>query len=1162
MRFRLRAVCAAVATGTVIAASVAACGPQPGGAASPASSAPAGGTTASDTSADSLPFGSVGGGFVPLAGGPVASVQVGAGQTVTVPVAGQGGVPASGASAALLAVAVTGAAASGSVTVYPAGGTQPSAPSLSWAGRDAAAGLAVSALSSAGAVAVVNSSARPVTATLGADGYWLAGDPAVAGAFGPLGGGQVARVRVGPGQAVTVPVAGQAGVPASAAAGAVVLAVEASDGWAPGQLTVSPAGPQAIEPNAPGFSSPAQISPAGLVVTALGRGGAVTVRNSSAAAVTVTVDADGYWLSGIPAAAGTFGSLWGGGVARVQVGPGHTVTVPVAGQAGVPASGAGAVALTAQTMPGQAAGSVTVSAGGAGQPAVPSLSWAAHHGASGLVVSQLGSGGTVAVHNSSAYPATVILAAAGYWLSGGRVVSDITAKPTTVTLTGSDITAVAGDPAGTQTVTLAAGVPVPPVGRVLVAPISATTPAGLLGTVTAVSGGADGTSVVTLSPATLDQAYSTFDVSTSQAVTESDVVQASGNAAGQAQTTSATQLPATATVAAARDLADQASDPGYDLSNTAFSCDGSGAGPTMSLSADLSKMSVDLSLDANPEAPDIHFLITADPVFDINFGFTGTVTCKLSAARFLEIQIPIPATPGLVVDIYPVVTLSAGGQASIQFQWAPRAAVGFDKAPGIDSEVHAFGSSGSVGINATAGADLFLGFEADLTLAGRVGVGGDLGPDLSATYDAGTGCVTVDGALKADLSASANVFVKSWTFALATGTFAARQLYSKCGGSASTSPSPSSTASSSPPSPAPSSSTPGSYDWTATAVSPPGNLGTPDILDVSCWAPSDCVATGISDDSSGNIYGELLTDSGGSWTAIQAPLPANAAGLDLVYRFEVSCPAAFQCVAAGNYTDTSGALQGFLLTDSGGSWTAQEAPLPIASANPKVSMGGLSCWAAEQCIVTGTYFPDQSGGYGVMWTDSGGTWQVANSDAGGEVSCWAPSQCMIAGDGFTTDLDGSLTNVDIPQPSPSDYLIVTGVSCQSATQCIAVGVYKDPAGNLAGLVWTDSGGTWTVAQEPEPAGVSAAGPDVILSGVSCWAASQCLAVGMYGDNSSGDLSPMLLTDSDGSWTTTAVPQPSNDASAIQALQAVSCPAPAQCVAAGDDGDIAILTGNQ
>src|SRR5580693_4628702 len=132
MRFRLRAVCAAVASGTVIAASVAACGPQPAGSASPASSASAGSTTASDTSPDSLPFGSVGGGFVPLAGGPAASVQVGAGQTVTVPVSGHGGGPTSAVGAVALAVAVTSGRQGGSVTVYPAGGSLPDVPSLSW----------------------------------------------------------------------------------------------------------------------------------------------------------------------------------------------------------------------------------------------------------------------------------------------------------------------------------------------------------------------------------------------------------------------------------------------------------------------------------------------------------------------------------------------------------------------------------------------------------------------------------------------------------------------------------------------------------------------------------------------------------------------------------------------------------------------------------------------------------------------------------------------------------------------------------------------------------------------------------------------------------------------------------------------------------------------
>ena len=62
------------------------------------------------------------------------------------------------------------------------------------------------------------------------------------------------------------------------------------------------------------------------------------------------------------------------------------------------------------------------------------------------------------------------------------------------------------------------------------------------------------------------------------------------------------------------------------------------------------------------------------------------------------------------------------------------AALGFDKGPGIDSESHGFGSSAKVGINATAGADLFLGLDAEITLAGKIGVGGDLGRRSARAY--------------------------------------------------------------------------------------------------------------------------------------------------------------------------------------------------------------------------------------------------------------------------------------------------------------------------------------------------------------------------------------------------------------------------------------------
>jgi hypothetical protein len=137
---------------------------------------------------------------------------------------------------------------------------------------------------------VHNSSAGPVTVTLDADGYWLAGAPAVAGAFGPLAGGQVASVLVGGGQTVTVPVAGQAGVPASGA-GAVALAVGTAGGGTPGRVSVYPAGGGG--PAEPGLSGPGLSGP-GPGLAALNAGGDAQVTSISCASAG-NCSAGGYY---------------------------------------------------------------------------------------------------------------------------------------------------------------------------------------------------------------------------------------------------------------------------------------------------------------------------------------------------------------------------------------------------------------------------------------------------------------------------------------------------------------------------------------------------------------------------------------------------------------------------------------------------------------------------------------------------------------------------------------------------------------------------------------------------------------------------------------------------------------------------------------------------
>jgi hypothetical protein len=74
--------------------------------------------------------------FDTRAGQPAAGPKgfVGAGQSITVAVAGAVGVPASGAAAAVLNLTATGAADIGYVTGWPTGGTRPLASNINLSG--------------------------------------------------------------------------------------------------------------------------------------------------------------------------------------------------------------------------------------------------------------------------------------------------------------------------------------------------------------------------------------------------------------------------------------------------------------------------------------------------------------------------------------------------------------------------------------------------------------------------------------------------------------------------------------------------------------------------------------------------------------------------------------------------------------------------------------------------------------------------------------------------------------------------------------------------------------------------------------------------------------------------------------------------------------------
>jgi hypothetical protein len=140
------------------------------------------------------------------------------------------------------------------------------------------------------------------------------------------------------------------------------------------------------------------------------------------------------------------------------------------------------------------------------------------------------------------------------------------------------------------------------------------------------------------------------------------------------------------------------------------------------------------------------------------------------------------------------------------------------------------------------------------------------------------------------------------------------------------------------------------------------------------------------------------------------------------------------------------------------------------------------------------------------------------------ISCASPTACLAVG--LNTDSSGRPTTpaaealhgtawrpVAVKAPKGAVTAILTGVSCKAATYCLAVGTWDDKAGNARPAAWTWNGTALTpVAAPPMP---SDSELDV-LSAVSCVAVKSCVAIGSA-FASSGDTLQLVWTWNGKSW---------------------------------------------
>ncbi len=253
-------------------------------------------------------------------------------------------------------------------------------------------------------------------------------------------------------------------------------------------------------------------------------------------------------------------------------------------------------------------------------------------------------------------------------------------------------------------------------------------------------------------------------------------------------------------------------------------------------------------------------------------------------------------------------------------------------------------------------------------------------------------------------------------------------------------------------------------------------------------------------------------------------------------------------------TNSKGTFYGEDKTVTTSHWEVQPIEGP-SSSKGRGELSDISCSSSIHCVAVGS----NSKGAPLSEQWDGSQWTImANVKLEGgleRVSCSSASFCMATGKTgstlFSESWNGSSwSSVSFPIPVGSNGSAIEAISCTSSTACVAVGRYsgsKGEAFEANTLIERWNGSEWTIVPSPNVEGNAFSR----LWGVSCTSATSCLAVGSTNKTLGSALSPLVQKWDGSKWTIVSAPTPPGGSGS---LQSVSCPAANFCMASGAGGE--------
>jgi len=334
---------------------------------------------------------------------------------------------------------------------------------------------------------------------------------------------------------------------------------------------------------------------------------------------------------------------------------------------------------------------------------------------------------------------------------------------------------------------------------------------------------------------------------------------------------------------------------------------------------------------------------------------------------------------------------------------------------------------------------------------------------------------------------------------------------------------------------------PPSWEAARAAVLPPGATGLPQgyLPALSCASAGNCIATGDYTDSTNVTRGLILNEVAGVWkrpTSITAP--AGAAASSGITPYGASCGSPGNCAVVGSYQDTAGRTQSFALNEVAGVWKRAvriNLPANAVVVGQSSQLRAVVCSTSTRCSATGVYLDDnkpipRSQGYAV--DEVAGTWRRA-------------------------------VQVRLPSDANANPFASLGeLACASGGNCAATGSYIDQQNVTHGLVVDEVAGAWRTGVALALPSDANAYPSASLSSVSCPGIGDCTAIGTY-LNAAGALEGLTVSEHARHWDRAITMQMPFGAAAnphvfFYGFSGISCARPGTCATGGQYRDSAGL----